>query len=443
MRLTQQQLEAHLWGAANILRGKTAGQDYKNYILSLMFYKRLCDQWDNEADEAIAGWRGTLITTVQSFQRMGNLQAVQRDNIISLVDEAHRTQKGAGTEGFAMTMRVKLPDAFRFGFTGTPIDRTLNNTHRDFGPIQDGKQERYLSYYGFKRAIKDGATLPVHYIRDKVPFRVDETPLSEGFEEMCAEMEVEDEEAKALVQRHKPQWKELARLPDRVAIVVEKLLTHFPAGPDPNGFKAQLVCIDRTACARYKDALDAALTGRRLPSEWCEVIISEGQNDETDLTRFHYGKERQDDLIEYFKLTPREWERWNRERYGDDHAGWQPPLKILIVCDRLLTGFDAPVEQVMYLDKPLRDHNLLQAIARTNRPLSALGKQVGLVVDYFGVLENLEKALNIDESIREEALIDWEKLKETVPDAVMRALAPSPTSLRTRRGAASWMPCSG
>ena len=89
---------------------------------------------------------------------------LQRDNIISLVDEAHRSQKGKGDEGFAMTMRVKLENAFRFGFTGTPIDRTMKNTHRDFGPMKDGVQERYLSYYGIKRSIKDGATLrgPLH-----------------------------------------------------------------------------------------------------------------------------------------------------------------------------------------------------------------------------------------------------------------------------------------
>ena len=101
---------------------------------------------------------------------------------------------------------------------------------------------------------------------------------------------------------------------------------------------------------------------------------------------------------------------------------WRPPLKILIVCDRLLTGFDAPVEQVMYLDKPLRDHNLLQAIARTNRPLPAMKKRTGVVVDYFGVFQNLEKALNFDESIREESLIDWEALKATVPGEVARCM---------------------
>ena len=367
-------------------------------------------------------WRGTLVTTVQSFQKMGDLTPLAEDNIITLVDECHRSQKGNTAESYAMTMRVKLPNAFRFGLTGTPIDRAMINTHRDFGPMIDGQQERYLSYYGIKRSIKDGATLEVHYIRDKVPFIVDEKPLSVGFEQMCEEMELEDEEAKDLIQRQRSQWKELARHPDRVEIVVDKMLEHFLLYPDPSGFKAQLVGVDRTACARFKDALDTKLKARGLPPEWSDVIISAGQNDDPDLTRFHYGKLKQDELIDYFKLTPRQWEEWNREAYGEDHGKWRPPLKILIVCDRLLTGFDAPVEQVMYLDKPLRDHNLLQAIARTNRPLPAMDKRTGVVVDYFGVFANLAKALNFDENIREEALIDWDALKATVPGEVGRCM---------------------
>ncbi len=367
-------------------------------------------------------WRGTLVTTVQSFQKMGDLKPLDEDNIITLVDECHRSQKGNTAESYAMTMRVKLPNAFRFGLTGTPIDRAMINTHRDFGPMVEGEQERYLSYYGIKRAIKDGATLEVHYIRDKVPFIVDEKKLDVGFEQMCEEMELEDEEAKDLIQRQRSQWKELARHPDRVEIVVEKMLEHFLAYPDPSGFKAQLVGVDRTACARFKDALDAKLKVRGLPPEWANVIISEGQNDDVDLARFHYGKQKQDDLIDYFKLTPKQWEESNREAFGEDRSKWRPPLKILIVCDRLLTGFDAPVEQVMYLDKPLRDHNLLQAIARTNRPLPAMDKRTGVVVDYFGVFANLAKALNFDENIREEALIDWDALKATVPGEVARCM---------------------
>ncbi len=351
-----------------------------------------------------ADWRGTLVTTIQSFQNMGDIKALSRDNVISMVDECHRSQKGEGTESYAMTMRVKLANGFRYGFTGTPIDKTMQNTHRDFGPLKDGSQERYLSYYGIKRAIQDGATLEVHYIRDKVPFTVDESALNLGFEKMCEEMQLEDEEAKDFIQRQRSQWKELARHPKRVDIVLERMVAHFVEHPDPSGFKAQLVAVDRKACAVYKDALDTKLNARGLPPEWSDVIISAAQNSEPEVERFEYSKAKQDELIDYFKLTPAEWETWNRERYGEDRKHWRAPLKILIVCDRLLTGFDAPVQQVMYLDKPLRDHNLLQAVARTNRPLPSMNKRT------------------FDENIREESLIDWEVLRATVPQEVARCM---------------------
>jgi type I restriction enzyme R subunit len=326
-------------------------------------------------------------------------------------------------DSFALTMRAKLPNAFRFGLTGTPIDKTMVNTHRDFGPIKDGNQERYLSYYGIRRAIKDGATLEVHYQLDKVPFNVEEKTLNVSFEQMCEDAEVSDEEAKDVIQKQRAKWKELARHPDRIEIVLGKMLKHFLEHPDPNGFKAQLVGVDRKACALYKIALDEKLKAQGLPPEWSEVIISSSQNtSDEEVRRFEYEKSKQDELIEYFKLTPAEWEKWNHERHGDDRSKWRPALKILIVCDRLITGFDAPIEQVMYLDRPLRDHNLLQAIARTNRPLPALKKRTGLVVDYFGVFDKLEKALNFDESVREESLIDWDKLKEMVAGEVARCL---------------------
>lgn len=326
-------------------------------------------------------------------------------------------------DSFALTMRAKLPKAFRFGLTGTPIDKTMVNTHRDFGPIKDGEQERYLSYYGIRRAIKDGATLEVHYKLDKVPFNVDEKTLNVSFEQMCEDAEVSDEQAKNLIQKQRAKWKELARHKDRIPIVLDKLLNHFLQHPDPNGFKAQLVGVDRKACALYKIALDAKLKGMGHPPEWSEVIISDSQNtSDAEVRRFEYDKAKQDELIDYFKLTPTEWERWNKEKHGEDRTKWRPPLKILIVCDRLLTGFDAPIEQVMYLDKPLRDHSLLQAIARTNRPLPAMKKRTGLIVDFFGVFDKLENALNFDESIREESLIDWQRLKDMVPGEVARCL---------------------
>jgi len=131
-----------------------------------------------------------------------------------------------------MTMRAKLPEAFRFGFTGTPIDRTMVNTHRDFGPIKEGQQERYLSRYGIRQSIKDGATLPVYYEFRKVPLAVDEAGATATYEQMCVEMEVEDEEEKDFYQRKEAKWKALAMHPDRIAKVVAHLVRHFLDHPD-------------------------------------------------------------------------------------------------------------------------------------------------------------------------------------------------------------------
>ena len=369
------------------------------------------------------GARETIITTIQCFQGMNDLPPNERTNIIILLDEAHRSQKGQG-ESFSMTMRAKLPNAARFGMTGTPIDRTLTNTFRTFGPVVDGQQERYLSYYGIRQSIEDGATLEVYYQQRTVPIEVDEEPLNTTFEQMCDDLEVEDADERTLVQRREARWKALVCDPRRIEKVVAHLAEHFLQHPDPNGFKAQLVTVDRNACVLYKDALDAEFARRGLPqaANWSEVVISSSQNDGPELERFHYDKAATDHLIDRFKLTREEWESGQRKVHGEARAKWQAPLKILIVCDKLLTGFDAPVEQVMYLDKPLRDHNLLQAIARTNRPLPALNKRNGLVIDYFGVFLDLQKALNFDEKVREEAVIDWDKLREQFPGELGRAL---------------------
>lgn len=292
------------------------------------------------------------------------------------------------------------------------------NTHRDVGPIREGKQERYLSYYGIRQAIRDGATVEVAFKFRKIPFEVDEKPLNVKFEQMAEEMEVDDEELKDFLQRRETRWKALTRDPRRVKKVVADMVDHFLKHPDPSGFKAQLVTIDRLACSAYKDALDAELKQRGLPAEWSDVIISEAQNDPPELAKYHYGKEKCDELIDYFKLTPKQWEKRNTEKHGPDTTKWRPALKILIVCDRLLTGFDAPIEQVMYLDKPLRDHTLLQAMARTNRPFPEMGKRNGLIIDYFGVFEDMQKALNFDEKELEQALINWEALRKLVPDEI-------------------------
>jgi type I restriction enzyme R subunit len=373
-------------------------------------------------DRLRTNYAGTVITTIQCFQNMNDLDPVPRDNIICLIDEAHRTQKGKGA-GFAMTMRAKLPNAYRFGMTGTPIDRTMVNTHHDFGPVIEGKQERYLSYYGIRRSILDGATLEVFYEPHYVPIEVEEEPLNTSYEDMCDELEVEDEEERELVKQKEARWKKLVKDPRRIRErVIPHLVDHFLKFPDPSGFKAMVVAVDRGGCGLYKDALDAELESRGLPKEWSDVIISTPQNPEPELRRFRYEPDKEEELIEWYKLSPEQWEAESRKKFGDDRAKWRPPLKILIVCDKLLTGFDSPVTSTIYLDKPIRDHNLLQAIARTNRPMPERNKRNGLIIDYFGVFNDLHKALNFEESVVEEAIINWDKLREMAPIEIGKCL---------------------
>jgi type I restriction enzyme R subunit len=377
---------------------------------------------DDLKDRLRTNYAGTIITTVQCFQSMNDLAPIERNNIILLIDEAHRTQKGKGA-GFAMTMRAKLPNAYRFGMTGTPIDKTMVNTHHDFGPVIDGKQERYLSYYGIRRAILDGATLKVYYKPHYVPVAIDEAPLSVNYEQMCDELEVEDEEERELVKSKEARWKKLVKDDRRIKKVIPHLVDHFLKYPDPSGFKAMLVAVDREACGLYKDALDTELVRRGLPKEWSDVIISTRQNELPELKRYRYDADKEEELIEWYKLSPEQSEAANRKKFGDDPAKWKQPLKILIVCDKLLTGFDSPITSTMYLDKPIRDHNLLQAIARTNRPMPERNKRNGLIIDYFGVFNDLHSALNFDESVVEESIIRWDKLREEAPIAAGKCLA--------------------
>ncbi|MCE5216045.1 type I restriction endonuclease subunit R [bacterium] len=336
-----------------------------------------------------SGKRGVFVTTIQKFQELGDV-ATDRSNIIVLADESHRSQEGlCGLE----CQRV-MPRAKRFGFTGTPIDRDHLNTFRNFGPIVEGKQERYLDIYSIRQAIADKATVPVYYQPRDARWRIERELLDAAFEETFEHF---SEAERTRLQKENARLKLLMKSPERVASIAEDIAQHFREHVEPNGFKGQIVCVDREACALVKKELD-----KHLPPEASTVVISEGQNDEALLREHHRGKAGQEAVIREFKKP-----------------GEMPQL--LIVCDMLLTGFDAPIEQVMYLDKPLRDHSLLQAIARTNRPHE--GKKNGVVVDYFGVFQNLQVALNYDEAEIEDAVFDWDALKEQFPVALAEALS--------------------
>jgi len=328
--------------------------------------------------------REVIITTVFKFSELGNI-LVDRENVIVLVDEAHRSQEGLN----AIEMRSVLKNAYFIGFTGTPIDRTDHNTHRNFGLRPDGKIERYLDLYNIRQAIEDGATVPVHYQLRNSKWHLDGADLDKiiGEEYSHLQDEVLDE-----LKKKASSYSTFMLKPERLKSVAEDIADHFTKHVEPNKYKAQIVCFTRWACVKIKEHLD-----KLLGSEISDIIYTGAQNDEDKMRKYHYASEEQKTIVRNFK--------------NPDN-----PLKVLLVQSMLLTGFDAPVEQVMYLDRPLRDHNLLQAIARTNRPY--LNKKCGIIVDYCGVLKHLDKALNFNEEEIESCLIDFDELKNKLPDLI-------------------------
>ncbi|PIP33183.1 hypothetical protein COV53_01405 [Candidatus Gottesmanbacteria bacterium CG11_big_fil_rev_8_21_14_0_20_37_11] len=320
--------------------------------------------------------RGIYISTIEKFNELPIHLENPNENIIVLSDEAHRSNEGVA----GIKLRDSMQKAFFFGFTGTPIDKTTLNTHRNFG--QEG--ERYLDYYSIQQAIDDGATLPVTYEARLSKFFIDEEKLDQQFDVLTSDLSPEQ---KQLVMRRYGKKEALIKLDKRMKAVSQDIVDHYRLYIEPNGFKAQVVCYDRESTAKYKQLFDEL-----IPAEWSEVVYSPGDpnSDPENLRKYNTSKAQREKIIDKFKDP-------------------KSQLKLLLVCDMLLTGFDAFIEQAMYLDKPLRDHNLLQAIARTNRVYP--NKGCGKIIDYYGITRNLYEALNFDESIIDSALIDLDHLK--------------------------------
>ncbi len=321
--------------------------------------------------------RGIFISTIQKFSELGSEIENLDENVIVLSDEAHRDNEGVS----AINLRSSLKNAFFFGFTGTPIDKVTLNTHRNFG--EEG--ERYLDYYSIQQAVEDGATLPVTYEARLSKFFIDEEKIDKQFETLTEGLSNGEKDQ---VAKKYGKKEAIVKLDRRMRAVAQDIVEHYKLYVEPSGFKAQIVCYDREATAKYKELLDEL-----VPKEWSAVVYSPGDPNTSaeDLQKYNTTKAKREKLINEFK---------------DSNSS----LKFLLVCDMLLTGFDAPVEQVMYLDKPLWDHNLLQAIARTNRVYP--NKGAGKVIDYYGITKSLHKALNFDESVVDSAMINIDKLKE-------------------------------
>lgn len=321
--------------------------------------------------------RGIFISTIQKFSELGDEIQNLDENIIVLSDEAHRDNEGIS----AINLRNAMQNAYFFGFTGTPIDKTTLNTHRNFGD----EGERYLDYYSIQQAVEDGATLPVTYEARLSKFFIDEEQLDKQFDELTEGLSDKEKEQ---VSKKYGKKEAIVKLEKRMRAVAQDIVEHYKLYVEPAGFKAQVVCYDREATAKYKELLDEL-----VPKDWSAVIYSPGDPNTSpeDLQKYNTTKQKREKLIAEFKDP-------------------NNPLRFLLVCDMLLTGFDAPIEQVMYLDKPLWDHNLLQAIARTNRVYP--NKGAGKVIDYYGITKSLHSALNFDESVVDSAMVNIDKLKE-------------------------------
>ena len=324
--------------------------------------------------------RKVLITTIHKFAEAGG-RLNERSNIIVLVDEAHRTQEG----DLGRKMREALPNAFLFGLTGTPINRADKNTFWAFGADEDEKG--YLSRYTYQDSIRDKATLPLHFEAPSVKLRIDKAAIDEAYAHITGNLSEQDRDDLA---KRAAKMAVLVKNPERVRAVVGHLIKHFQTKIEPNGFKAQVVVFDRECCVLYKAVMDE-LVGPDASA----IVMSAGQNDPPEWKEHIRDKDAEEKLLDRFRNP-------------------SDPLKFVIVTSKLLTGFDAPILQVMYLDKPMKDHNLLQAICRTNRTFGQ-EKTHGLIVDYIGIFDDVARALDFDEKAVQQVVSNIEELRKALP----------------------------
>ena len=348
-----------------------------------------------------AGSRKVIITMIHKFGDITEALDV-RDNIIVMVDEAHRTQEG----DLGRAMRTALPNAFLFGLTGTPINKREHNTFKWFGDPSD--ESGYLSRYSFQDSQRDGATLPLNFEPRLSEMHLDEHAIDIAFEELTRENELTETDRTKL-SKQASNIEVLIKASDRVAKVAADIAEHFQSHVAPQGFKAQVVVYDKGMCVAYKHELD-----KYLPTEASTVVMSAAQTDPPEWHQWTPDRSQMDRLL---------------ERFNNPHD----PLKIVIVTAKLLTGFDAPILQAQYLDKPLRDHTLLQAITRTNRVYPP-NKAYGLVVDYLGVFDDLANALAFDDQSVQEIIKNLDDLVEQFPPAMQAALAFFPGVDRSQDG---------
>jgi type I restriction enzyme R subunit len=341
--------------------------------------------------------RGLIVSTIQKFEGMPK-DINTRKNIFVLIDEAHRTTEG----DLGIYLMSALPNATYLGFTGTPIDKTQHGkgTFVVFG--KDDPPKGYLDKYGIAESIEDGTTVKLHYTLAPSELKPETEILEKEFLNLKEAEGVSDIETLNKVLDKAVTLKNMLKSKKRIKKVTKFIVEHFKNNVEPMGYKAFIVAVDREACALYKEELD-----KYLPPEYSEVVFSPAHNDPEQLKKYHLSEEK---------------EKIIRKAFRDP----EKLPKILIVTEKLLTGFDAPILYCMYLDKPMRDHVLLQAIARVNRPYEEEGgrkKPAGFVLDFIGIFDKLEKALAFDSGDISEVVKDISVLKERFQSLMKKARA--------------------
>ncbi len=335
-----------------------------------------------------------IVSTIQKFEGMPEKINLSSE-IYVFVDEAHRTTGGK----LGNFLLGAIPNATFIGFTGTPVSRTSgkNDTFLIFGRDDP---EGYLDKYSIKQSIRDGTTLPLNYSLAPNRMLVDRETLEKDFLRNAEIAGVSDIETLNTIMEKQVTLRNMMKNRERMESIAQYISEHFRRNVEPLGYKAFLVAVDREACALYKDILD-----KYLPPSYSSVIISPGHNDKEELRKYHTTEDEEREIRKAFRDPAKE-------------------PKILIVTEKLLTGFDAPILYCMYLDKPMRDHVLLQAIARINRPYDSQNgrtKPAGLIIDFVGVFRRLRDALEFDSkdlSDLEDVIQDIEVLKKSFSDKI-------------------------
>ena len=349
-----------------------------------------------------AGVRKVIITTIHKFGEASGVLDI-RSNIIVMVDEAHRTQEG----DYGRKMREALPNAFLFGLTGTPINKRDRNTFMWFGSELD--EGGYLSRYTFQDSIRDGATLPLHFEPRLSDIHLDDDAINAAFDELAERYQLTEAD-KITLSKNAASLEVLIKAPERVRKIAADIAEHFQTKVAPQGLKAQVVVYDKPTCVAYKAELD-----KLLGPDVSTVVMSRDARDPQEWKEKHTP-----DREELERITA---------RFNDP----ADPLKIIIVTAKLLTGFDAPILYAQYLDKPLKEHNLLQAITRTNRVYPP-HKTHGLIVDYLGIFDDVAKALKFDDKSVQQVISNIAVLREQLAPAIDAALAFFPGVDRTTGG---------